>query len=183
MVNGDSGVDGGRPVPPVARASLDCGSAAFAELSADLLQAGKAVRFQARGVSMRPLVRDGDVLLVRPMGSKRARLGDVVLCSTEPGRVLVHRVVRARAGRQGRLLTVQGDGVAQPDGQVAGARVYGRLVAVERNGVVIDMQRPAVRMLGYLAVLRSRWNVRSGGPFRLVRRLVKGLPVFSRYLA
>ena len=49
----------------VAIDSIDCATAAFAELSADLLKAGVGVRFRARGNSMAPLLRDGDALLVR----------------------------------------------------------------------------------------------------------------------
>jgi hypothetical protein len=167
----------------VASGSLPCSSAAFAELSAEILRAGKAVRFRARGASMSPLVRDGDVVLVRPVEARAVREGDVVLCADERGRLLLHRVIRRRAGPGGVCLTVQGDSVEQPDGEIAGAQLYGRVAAVEREGVWMAADRPVLRLLGWSAALRSRWNVGRGRPSRLARRLAKKLPLLSRYLA
>ncbi|MFN2291799.1 MAG: S24/S26 family peptidase [Anaerolineae bacterium] len=163
--------------------SIVCDSPAFAELSADLLRAGRSVRFRARGVSMAPLVRDGDVLLVQPVHRHAARLGDVLLIRHGPERVLVHRVVGRAAGPEGLHLTLQGDQVAHPDGVIPEVDVLGCVVAIERGGALLEMHRPAMRLLGWLAVLRSRWSVGRGPRFEVARRMVKGLPVFSRYLA
>ncbi len=162
---------------------IPCTSAAFAQLSAEVLRAGKALRFRARGASMQPMLRDGDVLLVQPVGSDPVQLGDVVLCSGDPGHVVVHRVVRRLAGPDGPLFTVQGDQLPQPDGSFRRVQVYGRVVAIERSGAHVDLDRPLMRMLSVLAVLRSRWNLGRGRLFPLVRRLMKRLPGFSRYLA
>jgi hypothetical protein len=78
---------------------------------------------------------------------------------------------------------VQGDAAARPDGLIPGAQVYGRVVAIERGAAHIDLDRPVTRMLGWLAALRSRWNLGRAPGFWLATRLVKRLPVFSRYLA
>jgi signal peptidase I len=163
--------------------SVPCDSAAFAELSGEILRAGKSLRFQAHGTSMLPLVRDGDILLVQPLAARAVGLGDLVLFCREPGQVVVHRVIRVQAGPQGRRYTVQGDAVAQPDGSIPEAQVYGRVAALDRGSEHIDMDRAVVRVLGWLAALRSRgrWG-RGRGP-RLARWLVKRLPGFSRYLA
>jgi hypothetical protein len=163
--------------------SIPCTSAAFAQLSAEILRAGKALRFRARGASMQPLLRDGDVLLVQPMGSRPVQLGDVVLCSGEAGHVVVHRVVRRLAGPDSPLFTVQGDQLPRPDGALRGVQVYGRVVAIERSGAHIALDWPLMRMLSVLAVLRSRWNLGRLIWPPLVSRLVKRLPVLSRYLA
>jgi signal peptidase I len=163
--------------------SLPCSSAAFAELSAEILRAGRAVRFRARGASMAPLVRDGDVVLVRPVDPRAVRVGDVVLCADEPGRLLLHRVIRRRAGRGGVRLVVQGDQVAQPDGEIAEAQLYGRVAAIEREGVWMATDGAVLRLLGRAAALRSRWNPGRGRPFRLARRLARKLPVLSKYLS
>jgi hypothetical protein len=133
---------------------------------------------------MSPLVRDGDVLLVRPAGASLLRLGDVVLCSRGPGQVVVHRVVGRRREPDGPYFRVQGDQVARPDGWIPAAEVYGRVVAIERGvGVRMDLDRPLVRWLGRLAVLRSRWQIGRGRGARPARWLVRRLPGLSRYLA
>jgi len=164
-------------VPRAAVSGIPCTSAAFAELSAEILQAGAALRFRARGASMAPLVRDGDVLLVRPVTPGAVRVGDVVLCtlgSGAPARVVVHRVVRRLAGPDGCQFMVQGDAVARPDGVIGEAQIYGRVTAIERDAARIDMDQPMMRMLGWLAALRSRWGLgRRGSPLRLTTRLGK----------
>jgi hypothetical protein len=111
-------------------------------LAAELLEAGREVVLRARGASMAPLIRDGDVLtLARCVRAPRP--GDLVAANS-CGRLLVHRVVRARAGR----LLLRGDALWQPDGWFAcqylghqsiapaagGAQIIGRVVAVERGG-------------------------------------------------
>jgi len=171
------------PEPLATVGSIPCTSAAFAELSAEVLRSGKALRFRAPGVSMSPLVRDGDVLLVRPVHPATVRIADLVLCSSEAGRVVVHRVIRKEVGQEGRWFTVQGDAAARADGAMPEAQVYGRVTAIERGAAKIDLDRPVMRMLGWLAALRSRWNLGRAPGFWLATRLVKRLPVFSRYLA
>lgn len=163
--------------------SIPCTSAAFAELSAELLRAGKAIRFQARGASMSPLVRDGDVLLVQPVDARAIRVGDVVLCVSEPGRVVVHRVVRRVSGADGDQFTVQGDAVSGPDGLIRQTQVYGRVATIERDGRCILMDRPEVKILSGLAALRSRWNLGRSRLGRGLARLVKKLPFLSKYLS
>jgi len=166
-----------------APSSIACTAADFAGLSAEILGAGGALRFRAHGASMAPLVRDGDLLLIRPVSPDAVRAGDVVLCGWEPGRVVVHRVIRVAAGPDGLRFTVQGDAVSHPDGTFPAAQVYGRVAAIERGGACIDMHGPVLRMLGRAAVLRSRWNAGRGRPFRLAGQVGKRLPVLRRYLA
>ena len=172
-----------RPDPMATVGSIPCTSSVFAELSAEILRGGKELRFQARGTSMSPLVRDGDVLLVQPADPNAVRVGDVVLCHIEEGRVVVHRVIREQVSQEGHWFTVQGDAAAQPDGLLPGGQVYGRVTAIKRGAGNIDLERPVMKMLGGLAALSSRWGLGRGPWFRLATRVVKRLPVFSRHLA
>lgn len=171
-----------RSAPAVTAVSVPCTPAAFAELGSEILRAGSALRFRAHGSSMAPLVRDRDVLLIRPAEPCSVRLGDVVLCSSEPGRVVVHRVVRRVAAPHGTRFTVQGDAVLWPDGTIPAAQIHGRVTAIERAGIKIDLDRPAMRVLGCLAALRSRWSLGRSRGFGLACRLARRLPGLSRYL-
>jgi signal peptidase len=136
--------------------SIPCTSAAFAKLAVTILRAGRAVQFRARGTSMSPLVRDGDIVLVRPLNPRRARLGDVVLFTDGPGHVFLHRVVRKRRSRAGIGFTVQGDRLSQPDGVIPEAQVHGLVMAIDRQGVRIAVHGSLARMLGWSMVVRSR---------------------------
>ncbi len=132
---------------------------------------------------MQPLLRDGDHLLVQPVEADRLRVGDVVLCCIQADRMVAHRVLRRQPGPDGYQFLVQGDQVLLPDGWIPQSQVYGRVIAIERAGVHIDMHRPVMRALGWLAVLRSRQHFGRMRSFRSVWRLVKRLPIFVIYLS
>lgn len=166
---------------------VPCTVAAFVALSAEILRAGAAVRFQAHGASMSPLVRDGDVLLIRPVSPDALRVGDVVLCGREPDRAVVHRVIRVTTHPDGPRFTVQGDALPKPDGTFPAAQIYGRVAVIERGGKQIVLDGPAMRLLGWAAVLRSRRRLGRGDgrrrPYRLASQAVKRLPGLRRYLS
>jgi Peptidase S24-like len=101
------------------------------ELLRSVLARGVAFRFRARGFSMHPFIRDGDVVTVSPGGLEGVRVG-AVLAFAGPvnGKLTVHRVVARRDG--GYLM--RGDNAEVTDGWVAAADVFGRVSRVERAG-------------------------------------------------
>ncbi len=64
------------------------------ELSRDILEKGKSVRFQAKGWSMRPFIRDEDFIVVSPIENSSIKTGDVVFYLTTENKVIVHRVIK-----------------------------------------------------------------------------------------
>jgi hypothetical protein len=103
---------------------------ALLELMSATLRRGACFRFTARGFSMDPFVRDGDVLTVAPVRG-RPGLGRVVAVRDPvTGRPVVHRVVAHGAGG----VLVRGDGAGRADGVAGPDDVLGQVVAVERNG-------------------------------------------------
>ena len=155
-------------------------SAGFAAFSRSILNAGKALRFQARGGSMSPLLRDGDVLWIWPVEPNMVKYGDVVLFSKGAHQVVVHRVVRTLMNRSGRCFTVQGDAVAAPDGVFPASSVHGRLVTIERAGKMLCVDHPVMRVLGWLTAFISRLRLVR---VRRVGRILKRIPGLSYYLA
>lgn len=161
---------------------IACSSPDFSGLSAEVLRLGKSLRFQARGHSMQPLVRDGDILLVKPLGERLPRVGDVVLCVTESSTVLVHRVIRRQLHSEGYRYLVQGDKVSQPDGWIPRTQIYGRVAAIEREGSEINIKNPVMRFISAMAVLRSRWHFGASAFSHQLIRLLKRVPIFSIFL-
>jgi signal peptidase I len=141
-------------------AAVRCEGPDFEGLAVDLLKAGHLLRFRARGSSMHPLVRDGDILVVRPAELDEIKVGDVVLYRAPDAGIVAHRVVQkqTRGGRA--LLVVRGDATGTPDPQVLWSQVLGRVASIERRGRTI---------------VAESWTSRHAAPFyrglfRLKRR-------------
>lgn len=107
----------------------------------DLLASGHAVRFQARGDSMYPLIRDHDYLHVEPC--REVRVGDIVLVLAERG-LTAHRVVSARE-----MVVTRGDNAPAADDPVPREKVLGKVTAVIRDGREIK-----VRGIGLIGRIR-----------------------------
>ncbi len=119
----------------------------FESLAADILQNEMRLRFKARGGSMRPFIRDGDLVEIQRVASGALQRGDVVLCRLENGRLVVHRVIRT--GPQDVL--IQGDAFSRPDGRVAYSDVLGQVVVIWRQG-------KALRLNGFwMKIFVSAW--------------------------
>lgn len=161
---------------------LDCTSPAFAKLSADLLHAGIALRFTAQGSSMKPLLKSGDILVVKPVQAQQVRIGDVLLCSVSTERVVAHRVIGKRTGKNGLVFLLQGDRVSKPDGWVAEEMVHGRVESAERCGRTINLLAQPARLLGIMQTIKLRFHLSRLGVAEAAGRVIKRLPFFAEYM-
>lgn len=133
---------------------LSLSAQALMELMQAVLRRKLPFRFRARGLSMTPFIRDGDVITLKPMSSYPVRTGEIVAFRCpESDRPVVHRVVaRSAAG-----LFFQGDSVhAHQDGPVPLENLLGRVVCIERSGKRIRLGLGPER---YLIALLSRCNL------------------------
>jgi Peptidase S24-like len=83
------------------------------------------------GVSMLPLIRSGDEVLVR-FGPERPKRGEIVLF-WENGRMVVHRLVRTRSRREGDVLVTRGDGTLSFDRPFPAGESFGIVRACRRT--------------------------------------------------
>lgn len=164
-----SGPAGSRPGLKVIRGNeLPLSNASLLALARSVLGRGASLRFQARGFSMAPFIRDGDVLTVFPKGERRPRPGDIVaFVHPENDRLTVHRVVTIRDGE----VAVKGDNVSMPDGTVPEERILGFVRRVERDGRTV---RPGFGAAGRLIASLSRrraWRTLLSGARACARAL------------
>lgn len=89
------------------------------------LQAGETVSFRPRGHSMRPHIRSGQLVTVRPCGDDAPRVNDIVLAKVR-GAEYLHFV---RAMRGGQVLI--GNAHGHENGWTGLDKVYGRVTQVE----------------------------------------------------
>ena len=126
---------------------LSLSGAALKEILQAVLAQGAAFRFRARGFSMHPFIRDGDIVTVSPYHGEVPHPGEMVACCHPvTGRLVVHRLVKKMVS--GFLL--RGDNCPAADGSLFAAGILGRVTRVERNGRVLRLGLgPEGRLLAF----------------------------------
>ena len=120
-------------------------STLFGALSQTLLSSGLGFRFLARGTSMEPEIRDGDLLHVMPVVAEDLRKGDIVLFA-DGTKFRAHRLIVVDRVRG--LFVTQGDSGSATDGVLCEQRILGKVVA--KQGPVRGQMR-TVRLCGIRA--------------------------------
>jgi signal peptidase I len=126
------------PPPGPTAGRLDPADAAFAGVVSEVLSRGHSVRFRAKGASMHPAIRDGEIVTVAPVQPAEIRRGDVILYRFRGG-VIAHRVASIGRGTAGTLVfVVRGDAFHGCDEPVDESALLGRVVTAERGGRALD---------------------------------------------
>ena len=139
------------------------------DLLRSVLDKGASFRFRAKGFSMSPFIKDGDVVTVAPMLGTASGLGDVVVfIHPHTGKLVTHRVVAKRADSY----LIKGDNFPEGVDFVPKANILGHVTKVERDGKEIFLGLGLERFLiafltrrGLLPLLLPVW--------RLVRILIR----------
>ncbi len=101
----------------------------------DLLQAvmgrGTSIELRAKGFSMDPFIKDGDVLTLSPLRTREPRLGEVVAFKLpEAGKISIHRVIHTKADS----CLIKGDCCSEPDGFIPKTNILGLVNRIDRAG-------------------------------------------------
>ena len=121
------------------------------------LGGGKSFRFRARGGSMGPFIKEGDVVTIAPINGRLPGLGDIVATvNGAAGRLFIHRVTRKNSEEY----VTKGDAADSDDGPVSANQILGCVTCVERGGKKVRLglgqERRALGFLsgkGFLAPL------------------------------
>src|ERR1035441_2639638 len=100
----------------------------FEAITRELLRSGNGIRFQARGASMSPAIRDGEIVHVKSVAPAELRKGEIVLVKGEMG-FRLHRLVVADAEQD--VFITRGDCGQQNDPAVSREEIVGVAVAKE----------------------------------------------------
>jgi hypothetical protein len=140
---------------------LSVSGPALIDLMQPVLAEGRSLRFCAKGWSMAPFVRDGDVICVSPLSQAGPSVGEVVaFIRADTGQLVVHRVI----AREGESYAIRGDNTpGMGDGAVRRQNILGRVTSVTRNGREVGLglgpERRLIALLsraGWLLPLRDR---------------------------
>ena len=134
--------------------------------------AGGSLWIRVTGISMNPLVREGDSVLLARL-TRPVRRGDVLFLDVE-GRPLLHRVRRIASGR----IVTRGDSALTDDAPVPAAACVAHALAVRRGPVNIALS-PTLRF-GAKPLLRlAAWTLRA----RVPQSINRGVKPLSRAIA
>lgn len=134
--------------------------ASLAGLMGAVLGKGLPFRFEARGESMHPAIRHGDVVTVAPLAGRPPAIGDIAaFVHPETGGVRVHRVVAVDGGRY----VLKGDNALGADPPVGRDAILGLVAGLERGGRRLRLG-PAPWPAALARLSRTPWFT------RLVRR-------------
>ena len=102
---------------------------------------------------MSPFIRNGDVVEVVPFKGKM-NLGDVVFYCSCYGSPVIHRVIQ----KNKESIITKGDSVPSSDHPVLFKHVLGRVVAVEKNGWCIRLDKPVGKLFNILLATISPFS-------------------------
>ena len=140
----------------------------FASIAQGVLSRGRVLRFRAKGGSMSPFIRNGDIVEVVPVKGK-INLGDVVLYRSSHGNSIIHRVIQ----RGKESIITKGDSVPSSDQPVLFRKVLGRVLSIEKNGWRIRLDKPAWKLLNIFLALISPFSFLTYPPLRFVKETVR----------
>lgn len=98
----------------------------------DVLATGAAFQFRAKGHSMTPFIKTGDLITVAPASKVKPSLGKVVaFIHPVTAHLVIHRVI----ARRGSSFLIQGDNISpQSDGWVPSQSILGCVTRIQRDG-------------------------------------------------
>jgi len=104
---------------------------AHLELTRHLIEINYCVRFQAKGYSMSPFIREGDYITLSPLKEGSVGFGNVVAYSRKDVETMVvHRIVHIMRN----LIITKGDSNPDNDDPVTRENIFGIVTRIERDG-------------------------------------------------
>lgn len=110
---------------------LSLSGPALVQLLRAVLDKGAPVRFQAKGFSMSPFIKNKDVVTISPLKCKQPGLGDIIaFVHPETEGLCIHRIVRKKDS----IYVTKGDNISKTDECVPRENILGFVIKVERQG-------------------------------------------------
>jgi signal peptidase len=113
----------------------------FAKLSREILERGDSIRFKAHGSSMFPLIRDGDLLTIRPLEIWNVKPGDVIFYQTIGEKCITHRVIKIEIQNDQQIIITRGDASPRSEEPIQREQVLGKVVIIHRGNKQLNLGR------------------------------------------
>lgn len=110
----------------------------FAIIKELLTDRESTLKLYAAGNSMRPMIKQGDILVVKSTPSERVRIGDIVVFDTGQ-ELCVHRLIMKYLRSNNRYIFVtKSDKTFKTDMPFTDKKLIGRVVNIQKGGVILN---------------------------------------------
>lgn len=133
------------------------------DLAWELSESGQRLRLEVISRSMLPVLRPGDKIVVQNVGAESLGIGDVVI-ALRKGEFITHRLV----GLGSKECYTKGDNARYLDPPVKLESILGKVIAIEREDNIIDLQSPGWKLANRIL---GRYHRFAGAMFRLLHQV------------
>ncbi len=106
-------------------------SQALIELIESVLSKGASFRFQVKGFSMVPFIRDNDVVIISSICNSSIGFGQpVAFINPCSGKLTIHRAI----GKNSNVYLIKGDTIFKIDGLIPKENILGVIIGIDRKG-------------------------------------------------
>lgn len=153
---------------------VDCDSVFFLELSNKILDKGCYLRFRVKGESMRPSLRDDDIIRIKQKNTSKLGPGDLILYRNSASKLVAHRVSKIMFKDNKLIFITKGDFNLCFDDYVYPENILGRIFAIERDKQIIFLDTGINK-------LKSVFYIKYGYFKRWIYLFFKGIKCLLRH--
>lgn len=127
------------------------GMRSFSIIKEVMAREGSAIRLCARGDSMGPLIKEGDIVVIRPITFKEIKIGDIAVFGVK-GKLCAHRLIMKRGKGDRHLLITKSDRTFTADAPFRHKDLFGKIYHIQKGALTLDLESfflaPLNRVLG-----------------------------------
>lgn len=133
---------------------INLSSESLIELIRSTLSTGASFRFQVKGSSMTPFIKDSDIVILSPISNNSLGLG---VCAAFVNPVQEKLVVHRITGKSKTGFIMKGDAIHLSDGSIPQENILGVVTSIERDKRLIRFglgsEKSVIALLSRLRVL------------------------------
>jgi len=95
---------------------------------------------------MVPAIADSELIIIEQVARDEVSCGDIVLYASLSDTAVIQRVLRFEESSYGLLMVTRGDSCDFDNVPVPTERVLGKVVGVERNGIVVPLNQARLNL-------------------------------------
>ncbi|MFH1772363.1 MAG: signal peptidase I [Candidatus Omnitrophota bacterium] len=161
---------------------MKCSSRDFINISTRLMDDARLLRFKAKGKSMHPAIKDGDILTLEKPIKETLKEGEIIFFLRNGKCPVIHRIKRIEKEQEKILIYTGGDSLNGADEAVDLENVIGRVCAIERNSHPIHVERKPGQFKKTAALFLSRALLRFKKLAAFLLYRIQGLSIY-RFIA